>query len=73
MRGCNQIDGQHYDGSSIHTPVTNSASIRIVLTLILMGAMKAEVMDIKGAFLKGEVEDGEELWMKIPQGWENHL
>ena len=46
VRGFKHIDGQHYDGSSIHAPVTDSASIRIVLTLMLMGSTKAEVMDV---------------------------
>ena len=71
-RGFKQIDGQHYDGSSIHAPVTNAATIRIILTLMLMGDMTAEVVDVKGAFLKGDIEDGEEIHMKIPQGWEHH-
>ena len=55
-RGFKQIDGQHYDGSSIHAPVTNVATIRIMLTLMLMGDMTAEVVDVKGAFLKGDIE-----------------
>ena len=46
-RGFNQIDGQHYNGSSIHTPVANAATIRIALTQMLMGGMTAEVVDVK--------------------------
>ena len=64
--------GQHYDGSSIHALVTSSASIRIILTLMLMGNAEAEVVGVQGAFLKGDVEDREEIHIKIPQGWENH-
>ena len=56
-RGFKQVDGTHYDGSSIHAPVTNPATIRIVLTLMLMGNMKSEVVDVNGAFLKGNIED----------------
>ena len=37
-----------------------------------MGNMTAEVMDVKGAFLKWDIEDGEEIHLKIPQGWEHH-
>ena len=47
MRGFKQIDGQHYDESSIHAPVTNAATIRMVLTLMLMGNITAEVVDVK--------------------------
>ena len=34
--------------------------------------MTAEVVDVKGAFLNGDIEDGEEIHMKIPQGREHH-
>ena len=36
-KGFKQIEGQHYDGTSICLPVTNTAMIRIVLTLIVFG------------------------------------
>ena len=67
-RGFKQRDGQHYDGSSIHTPVTNAATIRIMLTLTLMGGMTAEVVDVKGVILEGDIGDVEAIHMKIPQG-----
>ena len=67
-----QIDGQHYDGSSIHAPVTHAATIRIMFTLMLMGGMTVEVIDVWGAFLKGDIEDGQEIHMTIPQGWEHN-
>ena len=34
-RGYGQVDGLHYDSSSIHAPVTNDVTVRIVLTLLL--------------------------------------
>ena len=71
-RGFKQIDVQRYDGSSLHAPVTNGATIRIALTLMLMGDISAEVMNVKEALLKGDIEDGEEIRMKVPQGWEHH-
>ena len=37
-----------------------------------MGNMKAEVVDAKGVFLKGDMEDQEEIHMKISQGREHH-
>ena len=37
-----------------------------------MSNMKADVVDVKGAFPKGGVGDGEEIHIRIPQGWKNH-
>ena len=45
-----QVEGQHYDVMTISSPVTNSATIRIVLTLMIMASMLARVVDVKGAF-----------------------
>jgi len=61
-----QDKGQHYYGTTIISPVTNSATITIVLTLMIMASMLAHVVDVKGAFLHGEFEDGEIIHMKIP-------
>jgi hypothetical protein len=36
VRGFKQNDGQHYNGKSISAPVTNSMTIRIALTIMLM-------------------------------------
>jgi hypothetical protein len=35
-RGYEQIDGEHYDGTSIHAPITNDTSVRIVMILGIM-------------------------------------
>jgi hypothetical protein len=71
-RGFKQVEVQHYNGTTISSPVTNSATIRIVLTLIIMASMLAHVVDVKGAFLHGEFEDGEIIHM-IPQGFKKHF
>jgi hypothetical protein len=34
VRGFKQIDGQHYDGTSISAPVTNAMTIRIALSIM---------------------------------------
>ena len=70
--GFKQIPGQHYDSSSIHAPVTNATSIRVILVLMLMANWTANVVDVKGAFLHGEFTDGEEIFMEVPQGFEKH-
>ncbi len=72
-RGFKQVEGQHYNGTTISSPVTNSATIRIVLMLMIMASMLAYVVDVKGAFFHGEFEDGEIIHMKIPQGFEKHF
>ena len=40
-----QVKGQQYDGTTIISPVTNSATIRIVLMLMIMASMLAHVVD----------------------------
>jgi len=71
--GFKQVKGHHYNGTTISSPVTNSATIRIVLMLMIMASMLAHVVDVKGAFLHGEFEDGEVIHMKVPQGFEKHF
>ena len=36
-KGFKQVEGQHYDRTYIHAPVTNATTMYIVLTLMLMG------------------------------------
>ena len=64
-RGLHQREGQHYDGSSIHAPVTNPATIRIIMSLMLLTGMTSAVVDIKGEFLHGDIEDNEEIHMEV--------
>jgi hypothetical protein len=72
-RGFKQDEGQHYNGTTISSPVTNSATIRVVLTFMIMADMFAHVVDAKKAFLHGEFEDGEVIYMKVLQGFEKHF
>ena len=72
-RGFKQVEGQHYEVTTINSPVSNSATIRIVLTLMIMASMLAHAVDVKGAFLHGEFEDREIILMTIPQGLEEHF
>ncbi len=71
-QGFKQVEGQHYHGILIHAPVTNATTIHIVLTLMLMAGWVATVVDIKGDFLHVESHNGEEIYMKVPQGWEGY-
>lgn len=64
-RGFRQIDGQHYDGSNIHVPVTNPGTIRIILILVLVIVTTGEIVDTKEVLLKGGVEKGKEIHMCV--------
>jgi hypothetical protein len=42
------------------------------LTLLLLARWYAELIDVKGAFLHGEFDEGEILYMEIPQGFKQY-
>ena len=69
-RGFEQQEGVHYDPEQISSPVTNDATIRIVLVLMIMADWVSYLCDAHGAFLIGEFEEEEELLMEIPRGFE---
>ena len=71
-RGYEQIDGVHYDEDTKAAPVTNDITIRIIMTLMVMAGWYAHVIDVQGAFLNGRFADGEQLYLKVPEGFENH-
>ena len=58
-RGFEQRGQDHYEGSTIAAPVTNEATVHIVVILVFMAGWDGHVIDVKGAFLHGEVEEGE--------------
>jgi hypothetical protein len=71
-RGYEQVDGVHYDSHSISAPVTNDVTIRIVLVIMLLADWVGELIDIKGAFLHGDFEDGKNVYMEVPEGFEKY-
>ena len=64
VRGFCQIEGGHYDGTSISTPVTNAMTIKMFLVLMLMQGGIAHDVGVKGSFLYGKFEDGEKIYIK---------
>ena len=58
-RGYKQVEGLHYDAANIASPMTNDMSIRIIMVLALMAGWVAKIVDIKGAFLHGEFDEGD--------------
>jgi hypothetical protein len=69
-QGFEQVDGQHYDKTQIASPVVNAITVRMVLTLICMARWCTMLLDVKGAFLCGNLENGEKIYMEVSQGFE---
>jgi hypothetical protein len=71
-RGFEQVPGIHYDPKSIAAPVVTLMTIPIVFVIMIMAGWTGHVLDVRGAFLKGDFADGENLYLKVPQGMEQH-
>ena len=70
-KGCCQVAGQHYDADNISSPVTDTFSICIAFTIMLICGFVGWVVDANGAFLLGEFKKGDpEIYMDIPEGME---
>ncbi len=55
--GLQQQEGLHYDIAAISSPVTSDTSICMALTIMTIAGYKARIIDVKAAFLKGELEN----------------
>ena len=53
VRGYEQVEGIHYKGDDIASPVANEMTIRIVMTLAIMAGWYCALLDVVGAFLNG--------------------
>ena len=60
-RGFEQVHGESYDSANIHSYVTNNVTVRLVLVLMLVAGWVAHIVDVKGAFLQGRFEKGEQV------------
>jgi len=69
-RGYEQVDGEHYHEDDKAAPVVNDITVRMMFVLIVMGRLWAELLDVNGAFLNGRFQNGEELYMNVPEGFE---
>ncbi|KIL57633.1 hypothetical protein M378DRAFT_16140, partial [Amanita muscaria Koide BX008] len=63
-QGFSQVEGIDYNET--FAPVTKSNSIRLLLALAARHDWEIHQMDVKSAFLNGELE--EEIYMKVPPG-----
>ena len=64
-RGFTQNEG--IDFTEVFSSVVRHASIRIILALVVVQDMHLEQMDVKTAFLHGELQ--EEIVMQQPEGY----
>jgi hypothetical protein len=64
------VDGIHYDSNNNYSPVTNYATIRIIMVLMIIFKWSAQLVDVKGTLLCGNFKDGEEMFMEVPEGFE---
>jgi len=68
VRGCNQKEG--IDFNEVLSPVVHHTSIRVLLALVALFDLELEQLDVKTAFLHGELE--EEIYIKQSKGFIVH-
>jgi len=71
-RGFMQVAGEHYMVDSISSPVTNKATIRLVLVLLIIFRCTNELVDMKGSSHCGNFQEEKLIYMKVPKGFEKH-
>jgi hypothetical protein len=69
--GFQQIDGVRFDASDKAAPVVCDVTIRVVLILAIIANWLAWIVDVEGTFLQGRFQNGELIFMKIPNGFQN--
>lgn len=66
-KGCSQKKG--FDYEETYAPVARLETLRILLSLVVEENLCLVQLDVKNAFLQGELK--EEIYMKIPEGLKN--
>ena len=66
--GYSQIPGVDY--TEHFAPVINDVTWRILLIAMMVWKLDAWLIDIETAFLHGEFEEGETMFMNLPEGYE---
>ena len=65
------MQGKSFVHHDISSPVVHDITMCIVLVLMLMGKLAAHLVDVNGAFLLGHFKPEEQIYMKVPKGFEN--
>ncbi len=71
-RGFEEVPHLDYDPSGKFAPVVTIVGWKVVMVLVLVMRLIAEVVDVKGAFLTGSLEDNP-VYMEVPQGFETKI
>jgi len=71
-RGFRQKDGLNYDATDTSAPVICDISIRVALILMCMADWLPWIVDVEGAFLNGMFQNGERIFMKVPDGFQKY-
>ena len=58
----------HFDSSDKSAPVISEFAIRVMLVLVVMVSLHAELVDVEVVFLNGRYDNGEEIFVKVPDG-----
>lgn len=66
-KGCAQKPG---DYGELYTPVGRAQTIRAFLSRVAVEDLELHQLDFTTAFLNGELNQGEEIWVKQPEGFE---
>lgn len=59
----------HFRSNSTAAPITNETTIKIVLITLTLAEWELHVIDVDGAILKDIFHGGEEMYLKIIQGF----
>jgi hypothetical protein len=70
IRGSQQIDGVHFDASDKAAPVVCDVTIRVMLILAIIANWLAWIVDVEGVLLQGRFQNGKQIFMKIPNGFQ---
>lgn len=68
-QGFSQKYGLDYDET--FSPVVRHSTVRLIFTLAALQGWKLRQLNVKNAFLHGDLK--EEVYMRQPQGFEHHI
>ena len=66
-RGDQQVEG--IDFFETYAPVVQMTTIRLMLVLEVLLSLKLKQGDVTAAFLHGELEEGEVVYLNMPRGF----